>query len=263
MNLGAIHAPPALNHTALGQPPTTLGMRELKSRQSGQIAPIGCASLTRLTLIGRSRQRQEGGLNVMRHFFALRLTPMETVAMEAPRFPDLRTRRLLLRAPVEQDIPAWFARGTDAESASLAGDPVPDDISAGERWLARSRRRFADRAAIQWSIDRLGAAEAIGTITLSFEATGTAALGFVLARAHWGQGLASEAAREVLRYAFETLALEQVSAEAATRNSASLHLLAKLGFRHVGSFVDGSDGERCERFALGRKDGSPLSASNA
>jgi ribosomal-protein-alanine N-acetyltransferase len=172
--------------------------------------------------------------------------------MEAAVFPRLTTPRLVLRAPEERDIPAWFARATDVESASLAGDPAPADISAGKRWLARSRRRFLDGKAIQWSIDHDGVAGAIGTVTLSFDAVDAeaAALGFVLGRAHWGQGLGTEAAREVLRYGFETLSLEQVTAEAAERNPASLRLLAKLGFRHVESFVDESDGERCERFAL-------------
>jgi ribosomal-protein-alanine N-acetyltransferase len=185
--------------------------------------------------------------------------------MRTGSFPKLTTPRLVLRAPGERDIPAWFARATDVESASLAGDPVPEDISAGERWLARSRQRFADGKAIQWSIDQTGVSDAIGTITLSFEATDAqaAALGFVLARAHWGHGLGSEAAREVLRYAFETLALEQVTAEAAARNFASLRILAKLGFKHSESFIDESDGERCERFALDGDIGSSLLASNA
>ncbi|TGR74297.1 N-acetyltransferase, partial [Mesorhizobium sp. M2D.F.Ca.ET.223.01.1.1] len=103
----------------------------------------------------------------------------------------------MLRAPSEQDIPAWFARATDVESASLAGDPVPDDMSAGERWFARSHRRFADGEAIQWSMDQAGVSDAIGTITLSFSATDpkVAALGFVLARANWGRVLGSEAVR--------------------------------------------------------------------
>jgi len=182
--------------------------------------------------------------------------------MEAVRFPRLTTPRLVLRAPSESDIPAWFARATDVESASLAGDPVPDDIDAGERWFARSRQRFADGKAIQWSMDQTGVSDAIGTITLSFDATGAraAALGFVLARARWGHGLGSEAAREVLRYAFETLELEQVTAEAATRNFASLRILAKLGFKHIESFIDESDGERCERFALDAGNGCSLRA---
>lgn len=175
--------------------------------------------------------------------------------MDAIRFPRLTTPRLVLRAPCERDIPAWFARATDVESASLAGDPVPGDISAGERWLARSRQRFVDGEAIHWSIDQAGVSDAIGTITLSFGTPDAevAALGFVLARAHWGHGLGSEAAREVIRYAFEILALEQVTAEAVARNSASLRIMAKLGFKHVESFIDASDGERCERFALARR----------
>lgn len=172
--------------------------------------------------------------------------------MEADRFPTLTTARLVLRAPSERDIPAWFARATDVESASLAGDPVPGDISAGARWFARSRQQYAEGKAIKWSIDRTGIADAIGAITLSFDETDakTAELGFVLARAHWGHGLASEAAREVIRYAFETLALDQATAEAVARNLASLRILAKLGFKHVDSFIDESDGERCEHLVL-------------
>ncbi|MBZ9810478.1 GNAT family N-acetyltransferase [Mesorhizobium sp. BR1-1-9] len=199
--------------------------------------------------------------------FRLSLAPpqVENASMETVRFPRLTTPRLVLRAPRKRDIPAWFARATDVESASLAGDPVPDDISAGERWFARSRQRFADGTAIQWSIDEVGVSEAVGTITLSFGAIDAkaAALGFVLARAHWGHGLGSEAAREVLRYAFETLALERVTAEAAARNFASVRIFAKLGFKHVESFIDESDGERCERFTLDADIGPSLLASNA
>ncbi|TPL79977.1 GNAT family N-acetyltransferase [Mesorhizobium sp. B2-3-12] len=178
--------------------------------------------------------------------------------------PRLTTARLVLRAPGERDIPAWFARATDVESASLAGDPVPDDISAGARWLALARRRLAEGKAIKWSIDQAGVSDAIGTITLSFAADAkAAALGFVLGRAHWGQGLGSEAAREVVRHAFETLALEQVTAEAAARNAASLRIMAKLGFRHVESFIDEADGERCERFVLDADVGTSVLANQA
>lgn len=101
-------------------------------------------------------------------------------------------------------------------------------------------------------MDQPGVSDAIGTITLSFSASGAkaAALGFVLARAHWGCGLGSEAVREVLRYAFETLRLEQVTAEAAARNLASLRILAKFGFKHMESFIDASDDEPCQRFVL-------------
>lgn len=174
--------------------------------------------------------------------------------MQVKVFPRLTTPRLVLREPSERDIPAWFARATDVEAASLAGDPVPADICEGELWLANSRQRFAEGMAIKWSLDQAAVSDAIGAITLSFGARNAkaATLGFVLARAHWGQGLATEAAREVLRYALETLALEQVAAEVVARNLASLRILAKLGFKHIESFIDESDGELCERFTLDR-----------
>ena len=82
-------------------------------------------------------------------------------------------------------------------------------------------------------------------------------------RVRIGHGLGSEAAREVVRYAFETLALERVTAEAEARNFASLRILAKLDFKHIESFIDDSDGERCERFALDGDIGSSLLARNA
>jgi ribosomal-protein-alanine N-acetyltransferase len=163
------------------------------------------------------------------------------------QLPFLRTERLVLRAPNEEDIPAWFARATDSEAASLAGDPVPDHIAAGDEWLARSRHQTATGSRLQWSIDRPGVTNSIGTVSLSIP---TPAIGFVLGRAHWGQGLATEAAQEVLRHAFNSLGLPEVSAEAASRNKASLRVIAKLGFRHVGTFTDDLDGEMCEQFIL-------------
>lgn len=165
-------------------------------------------------------------------------------------FSNLTTGRLALRAPNERDIPAWFARATDREAASLAGDPIPEHMAAGMEWLARSRRQLAEGRRFQWSIDLSGVADAIGTISLSFSATDSksAELGFVLARAYWGRGLATEAAREVLRYAFEGLALEEVRAEAVERNLASYRILVNLGFEQIESFVDVFDGESCGRF---------------
>ncbi|EFG8199758.1 GNAT family N-acetyltransferase [Escherichia coli] len=171
--------------------------------------------------------------------------------MDAARFPLLETPRLSLRAPAQRDIPAWFARAADAESAMLAGDAIARDISAGTAWLERARRRFAAGEAIPWSIERKGGAETVGSITLTLDpAARTAALGFVLGRAYWNCGLATEAAQAVLGYAFEILGLEAVTAEAASRNSASLRVLRKLGFRRLGDFVDPTDGEPCARLRL-------------
>lgn len=149
--------------------------------------------------------------------------------------PSLATPALHLRPLTEADIPAWFARATDADSAALAGDPIPASIAEGEAWLARHRQRFAEQTALRWAIVPADARESAGTIGLALPTPGaaTAALGFVIARAHWSRGLASEAASAVIAYAFETLGLAALEAEALRRNAASRRVLAKLGFRHL------------------------------
>ena len=54
-------------------------------------------------------------------------------------------------------------------------------------------------------------------------------LGYTLARAAWGRGYATEAARAVLRWGFAGLRLPRVVAVADPANAASLHVLDKLG----------------------------------
>jgi [ribosomal protein S5]-alanine N-acetyltransferase len=56
-------------------------------------------------------------------------------------------------------------------------------------------------------------------------------LGFHFRPQYWGQGLAQEAARAVIAFAFETLALKGLFAGHHPENTASERLLRKLGFR--------------------------------
>ena len=58
-------------------------------------------------------------------------------------------------------------------------------------------------------------------------------LGFHLRPEHWGYGLAEEAARAVIAYAFQTLIASALFAGHHPQNAASRRILAKLGFRHT------------------------------
>jgi len=156
--------------------------------------------------------------------------------------PELRTSRLILRAPEERDIPAWFERATDREAAALAGDPVPASITEGKAWLARSQQRARAGERLQWVIDWPGHAESVGTVALSLKSP---EISFVIGRDFWGQGIAGEAARCVLAYGFDDLGLPEIEAELVTDNLASKRLLKGCGFRVIRKFVDDSDGTEC------------------
>jgi ribosomal-protein-alanine N-acetyltransferase len=63
----------------------------------------------------------------------------------------------------------------------------------------------------------------------------SASIGYCFGEAAWGHGYATEAAGELLRWAFDTLDLNRVQAEADTRNVASGRVLEKLGFVREGT----------------------------
>jgi len=59
------------------------------------------------------------------------------------------------------------------------------------------------------------------------------ALSYVLGRAAWGRGIATEAAGRLLQHAFEVLRLDRVMAVIMTGNTASKRVLEKLGMRVI------------------------------
>jgi RimJ/RimL family protein N-acetyltransferase len=62
-------------------------------------------------------------------------------------------------------------------------------------------------------------------------------LAYRLARSSWGQGLATEAARALVEYAFTVVELPRVVAVTYPDNRASQRVLEKLGFV-PGGFID-------------------------
>jgi RimJ/RimL family protein N-acetyltransferase len=65
---------------------------------------------------------------------------------------------------------------------------------------------------------------------------GQAELGYRLLPRHWRKGLASEGARELIRYGFEELGLTRVFAETMAVNAASRATMAAVGMQHARTF---------------------------
>jgi [ribosomal protein S5]-alanine N-acetyltransferase len=84
-----------------------------------------------------------------------------------------------------------------------------------------------------WAVVEKSRREVIGYCGLSrFNDVGGAPeteVGYRLARAHWGLGYATEAARAVRDYAFQTLCLSRLIAIIDPRNTASINVATKIG----------------------------------
>ena len=67
-------------------------------------------------------------------------------------------------------------------------------------------------------------------------------LGFHLRRAYWRRGIAEEAARAVIAFAFESLGIQTLFAGHHPENGASRRILEKLGFRYAGEEIYAGSG---------------------
>ena len=151
--------------------------------------------------------------------------------------PTLETRRLRLRPFTDADAEPLFALQSDPRVLRYWDAPPWTEPSRADRVLAASRQMAEQGTGARLAVDRLADGSFLGwsSLTRWSPEHGSASLTYCLAEAAWGQGYATEAARALLRWAFDTLDLNRVQAEADTRNPASRRVLEKLGFVHEGT----------------------------
>lgn len=147
--------------------------------------------------------------------------------------PVIRTARLTLRAPAARDIDAIVAGIGDIDVARmLARVPHPYGRADAESFIAFAAAEHAAGTSLHLMIERDGIV--IGGLGLQGRPPVPAEFGYWLRRSQWGLGLATEAGRAFLAYAFDTLGCERVPSGVFAGNAASLRVQDKLGFTVIG-----------------------------
>ena len=151
--------------------------------------------------------------------------------------PTLQTARLRLRPFMSADADVLFALHSSAHVLRYWDAPPWSDPARAERFLAGCQQLAEEGSGARLAMDRVSDASFVGwcSVTRWNPDHRSAALGYCLADAAWGQGYATEAARALLTWAFDTLDLNRVQAETDTRNAASARVLEKLGFVREGT----------------------------
>jgi len=151
--------------------------------------------------------------------------------------PLLQTARLRLRAFEDTDADDLFALQSNAYVLRYWDSPPWTEPARAEKFITRCREMEQEGTGTRLAVDRVSDGAFIGWCTLGswnpdFR---SASLGYCYTEAAWGHGYATEAARALLGWAFDTLDLNRVQSEADTRNVASARVLEKLGFLHEGT----------------------------
>ena len=141
--------------------------------------------------------------------------------------------RVSLRPFSLEDVPAVLAYASDPEvTRHLEWDAYDDPKTA----MAFIRSTHAGTAWIARAIVLRTDERVIGGADLRVVSTRDrrAELGYGLARSHWGQGYATEAAGLLLCFGFERLRLVRVEALCSVENDRSVRTLERLGMRREG-----------------------------
>lgn len=151
--------------------------------------------------------------------------------------PTLHTGRLRLRPVTSADADALFALHSSAHVLRYWDAPPWRERERAERFIAACQQMADEGTGARPVIERASDGALIGWCGLTRwnPVYRSAALGYVLDDAAWGQGYATEAAVALLDWAFDTLDLNRVQAETDTRNAASARVLEKLGFIREGT----------------------------
>ncbi len=147
----------------------------------------------------------------------------------------LESGRIVLRDWVDADLEPFARLNADPVFRRYFPSVQSREQSDG---VARRLRDDGHHSSMTfWPIEIPGLARFAGyagLIQTSFEApfTPCVEIGWGLDPAFWGQGYATEAARAVLRYGFETLVLNEIVALTATINTPSRRVMERLGMHH-------------------------------
>ena len=152
---------------------------------------------------------------------------------------ELQTPRLHLRAWRDEDLDELAA--LCADPAVMRYFPAPLNREQSGALLTRLQQHMAQHGFTFWSLWQREDGRFVGMTGLAhvgFEASFTPAveIGWRLSPAFWGLGLAQEAARASLEFAFTQLALDRVVAFTTLTNTPSQRVMQALGMQRAGEF---------------------------
>jgi len=143
----------------------------------------------------------------------------------------IETRRLFLRPPVLSDADAIFTGyAQDPEVTRYLTWPPHERVEETTRFVKRCIACWQQGADFPWVIIRRADDQLVGMMELHLEPP-AAELGYVLARAYWGQGLMSEGAQAVVDWALAQPEINRVCAICDVENLASARVMEKIGMQ--------------------------------
>src|SRR5215475_1952059 len=149
---------------------------------------------------------------------------------------EFTTPRLLLRRWREDDLEPLAAMNADPEVMRYIGDGSVRDRQQTATGLAQVEREWDERGYGLFAVEVRETGRLAGWVGLAApaflpEVLPAVEIGWRLGREYWGNGIATEAARVVLRFGFDDVGLDRIISIRHVDNRASGRVMEKLGLR--------------------------------
>ena len=155
-------------------------------------------------------------------------------------FPLLETERLLLRPLTADDLDFIFHHFSDPAIYRYLVDEEPLLTRTQAQSIIEFYAETTGKSYNRWVLVLKSEERPIGTCGYHqwHKSHYRAEIGYDLEKASWQQGLMIEALKAVIGFGFEKMSLNRIGAMVHPENSASIRLLARVGFQKEGLLRD-------------------------
>lgn len=152
-------------------------------------------------------------------------------------FPMIETPRLLLRKLEKYDSADMYEYSCREETTRyLLWNPHPS-INYTKSYLNMVQKLYRNGGYYDWAVIERESGKMIGTcgFTRLDERHNLGEIGYVLNRAFWQKGYASEAASAIIEFGFLRLGLNRIEGRYMAENEASRHVMEHCGMTYEGT----------------------------
>ncbi|GAA4469779.1 GNAT family N-acetyltransferase [Nemorincola caseinilytica] len=159
----------------------------------------------------------------------------------------LETERCIIRPITMNDIAGMYEMDSDPGVHMYVGKKPVTSIEQSGEMIASIMQQYRDLGIGRWAVEEKATGRFIGWTGFKFIAgpvNGHANyidFGYRFVKKAWGRGYATETGRAALHYGIRHLMFRDIFATTDVNNTASRHVLEKLGFRYTHTFA--YDGE--------------------
>lgn len=160
---------------------------------------------------------------------------------------QIETKRLILRPFTRDDILPSYEMNLDKEVSKYTGDGGVVSKAEIERRITQDvLGDYKTHGFGRFAVELKSNGQFIGFAGLKYlDDLKEVDLGYRFMKAHWGQGLATEAAKACVNFGFNTLKLKRIIAMVLPENIGSIRVLEKLHFVYEKELVEDGLTAKC------------------